>query len=89
MEICRSEGLAEIADLGLSLPEAKQLLTSLLKAVVASQADQQGRLRPDCRSCRVKAWQPHRIATLLGEVTVRLELPGGREVPAWRWMPRW
>src|SRR5208282_4545955 len=76
MEICRPEGLGEIADLGLSLPEAKQLLTSLQRAVVASQADQRGRLRPDCRFCRgrchVKDWQPHRIATLFGEVTVRL-----------------
>jgi hypothetical protein len=76
MEICRPEGLREIADLGLSLPEAKQLLTSLQKAVVASQADQHGRLRPDCRSCNgrchVKDWRPHQIATLFGEVTVRL-----------------
>ena len=76
MEICRPEGLREIADLGLSLPEAKQLLTSLQRAVVASQADQHGRLRPDCRSCSgrclVKDWRPHRIATLFGEVMVRL-----------------
>jgi hypothetical protein len=76
MEICRPEGLREIADLGLSLPEAKQLLTSLQRAVVASQAEQHGRLRPDCRSCggrcHVKDWRPHRIATLFGAVTVRL-----------------
>jgi len=76
MEICRPEGLREIADLGLSLPEAKQLLTSLQRAVVAGQADQHGKLRPDCRSCRgrchVKDWRPHRIATLFGEATVRL-----------------
>jgi len=76
MEICRPEGLGEIADLGLSLHEAKQLLTSLQRAVVASQADQHGRRRPDCRFCRgrchVKDWRPHRIATLFGEVTVRL-----------------
>ena len=76
MEICRPEGLGEIADLGLSLPEAKQLLTSVQRAVAASQADQHGRLRPDCRSCsgrcHVKDWRPHRIATLFGEVTVRL-----------------
>ena len=76
MEICRPGGLGEIADLGLSLPEAKQLLTSVQRAVAASQADQHGRLRPDCRSCsgrcHVKDWRPHRIATLFGEVTVRL-----------------
>jgi hypothetical protein len=62
-EICRPEGLREIADPGLSLPEAKQLLTSLQRAVVASQADQHGRLRPDCRSCggrcHVKDRRPH------------------------------
>lgn len=51
MEICRPEGLREIADLGSSLPEAKQLFTSLQRAVVASRADQDGRLRPDCRCC--------------------------------------
>src|SRR5271166_3066503 len=76
IEICRPEGLGEIADLGLSLPEAKLLLTSVQRAVAASQADQHGRLRPDCRSCsgrcHVKDWRPHRIATLFGEVTVRL-----------------
>src|SRR5277367_6865424 len=76
MKICRPEGLREIADLGLSLSEGKQLLTSLQRAIVASQADQHGRLRPDCRLCRgrchVKDWRPHRIATLFGEVTVRL-----------------
>ena len=64
MEICRPEGLGEIADLGLTLAEAKRLLTSVQRAVVASQADHHGRLRPDCRSCsarcHVKDWRPHR-----------------------------
>lgn len=76
MEICRPEGLREIAGLGVSLPEAKRLLTNLQRAVVARQADQPWRLRPDCRSCsgrcQVKDWRPHSIATLFGEVTVRL-----------------
>ena len=49
MEICRPEGLGEIADLGLTLAEAKRLLTSVQRAVVASQADHHGRLRPECR----------------------------------------
>jgi len=71
MEICRPEGLREIADLGLSLPEAKQLLTSLQRAVVASQADQHGRRSCGGR-CHVKDWRAHGIATLFGEVTVRL-----------------
>ena len=68
MEICRPEGLGEIADLGLTLAEAKQLLTSIQRAVVASQANHHGRLRPDCRSCRarchVKDWRPRRVATV-------------------------
>ena len=76
MEICRPEGLGEIAHLGLTLAEAKQLLTSIQRAVVASQADHHGRFRPDCRSCsarcHVKDWRPHRVATLFGEVMVRL-----------------
>src|SRR5271170_7421472 len=76
MEICRPEGLGEIADLGLTLAEAKRLLTSVQRAVVAGQADHHGRLRPDCRTCRarchVKDWRPHRVATLFGEVMVRL-----------------
>jgi hypothetical protein len=42
MEICRPEGLGEIADLGLSLPEAKQLLTNVQRALVGRQADNQG-----------------------------------------------
>ena len=34
VEICRPEGLGEIANLGLTLPEAKQLLASVQRAVV-------------------------------------------------------
>ena len=71
MEICRPEGLREIADVGLSLPEAKQLLTSPQRAVVASQADQHGRRSCGGR-CHVKDWRFHQIATLFGGMTVRL-----------------
>ena len=39
VEICRPEGLRDIADLGLTLPEAKQLLSSVQRAIVARQAD--------------------------------------------------
>jgi hypothetical protein len=35
VEICRSEGLGDIASLGLTLPEAKQLLASVQQAVVS------------------------------------------------------
>ncbi len=76
VEICRPEGLRDIADPGLTLPEAKQLLSSVQRAIVAAQADSHGLLRPRCRSCggkcHLKDWRGHCIATLFGEVQVRL-----------------
>ena len=76
VEICRPEGLGDVANLGLTLPEAKQLLASVQRAVVTSQVDSHGQLRPCCRSCsgrcHLKDWRGHCIATLFGEVTVRL-----------------
>jgi hypothetical protein len=51
VEICRPEGLGEIANLSLTLPEAKQLLASVQRAVVSGQIDSHGLLRPCCRSC--------------------------------------
>jgi hypothetical protein len=75
-EICRPEGLGDVANLGLTLPEAKQLLASVQRAVVTSQVDSHGQLRPCCRSCNgrchLKDWREHCIATLFDEVTVRL-----------------
>jgi len=42
----------------------------------AVQAHQHAMVRPDCRSCggrcHAKGWRPHRIATLFGEVRVKL-----------------
>jgi hypothetical protein len=76
MTISRLDGLGDIADLGLTLAEAKLLLAQVQKQVVAEQANTHAMFRPDCRSCgatcHVKDWQPHRIATLFGEVRVRL-----------------
>jgi hypothetical protein len=74
--ISRPGGLGEIANLGLTLAEGKRLLAGVHQAVVGVQADDQARLRPDCRSCgrrcHVKDWKPRRIATLFGEVRVPL-----------------
>jgi hypothetical protein len=42
IEICRPEGLGDIANLGLTLPEAKQLLARVQRAVVSGQADSHG-----------------------------------------------
>ena len=68
--------LGEIAKLGLTLAEAKQILARLQQAVVAVQADDHAVLRPDCSSCgqagHVKDWRLHRVATLFGTVPVRL-----------------
>ena len=76
LEISRPNDLGDIANLGLTLPEAKQLLARVQKAVVAAQAHDHAVLRPDCSSCggkcHVKDWRLHQIATLFGGVTVRL-----------------
>src|SRR3954454_7136709 len=76
MELGRPGNLRDIADLGLTLPEAKQLLTCVQQALVAVQARDHATLRPDCASCgerfRIKDWRSRRVATLFGEVVVRL-----------------
>jgi len=76
MVISRPDGLGEIANLGLTLAEAKLLLVQVQQEVVAAQAHHQAMFRPDCQSCsgrcHVKDWRPHRIATLFGEVRVKL-----------------
>jgi hypothetical protein len=77
MTISRPDSLGDIADLGLTLAEAKLLLAQLQQQLVAEQANTHAAVRPDCGlcggTCQVKDWQPHRIATLFGEV--RLKLP--------------
>jgi hypothetical protein len=76
MEISRPNDLGIIANLGLTLPEAKQLLARVQQAVVAAQARDHAVVRPDCSSCggrfHVKDRRLHQIATLFGRVTVRL-----------------
>src|SRR3984885_13746465 len=76
MAISRPDGLGDIATLGITLSEAKQLLVRVQQQVVAEQANTHATFRPDCRSCggtcHVKDWHPHRVATLFGEVRVRL-----------------
>jgi hypothetical protein len=68
--------LSEIANLGLTLAEAKQIFAHLQQVVVAVQAGDHAVLRPDCSSCgnacHVKDWRLHRVATLFGTVAVRL-----------------
>ncbi|MBV8616136.1 MAG: ISKra4 family transposase [Acetobacteraceae bacterium] len=68
--------MRDIADLGLTLPEAKQLLTRVQQAVVAAQARDHAALRPACSCCgarcHAKDWQSRQVATLFGTVAVRL-----------------
>ena len=76
MTINRPDDLGEIAHLGLTLADGKLLLAGLQQEVVAAQARGHAVRRPDCRSChrvcRVKDYRTHAVATLFGQVTVRL-----------------
>ncbi|HUB47837.1 MAG TPA: hypothetical protein VMB73_22900, partial [Acetobacteraceae bacterium] len=75
-EFDRPDCLEDIASLGLTLAEGKQLLALVQQEVVAAQVGSHAMPRPACRTCNgrchVKDWRPHRIATLFGEVRVRL-----------------
>jgi hypothetical protein len=76
MEINKPDNLRDVAHLGLSLTEAKQLLANLQQEIVAAQARTHAVLRPDC-PCgggvrHVKDYREHAIATLFGQVMVRL-----------------
>src|ERR1700760_4352449 len=51
MPISRPDGLGEIANLGLTLAEAKLLLAQVQQQVVAAQAHHHAMLRSDCQSC--------------------------------------
>ena len=76
LEIERPDDLGDIATLGLSLSEAKQLLAGLQQEIVAAQARAHAVLRPNCPCGRgvrnVKDYREHSIATLFGQVIVRL-----------------
>src|SRR4051812_2428451 len=76
LEIDHPGNLDDLADLGLRLPDGKQLLSQVQQAVVAAQCRGHVAQRPACRACgaacRVKDYRPRRIATLFGMVTVRL-----------------
>ena len=58
LEISRPNDLGDIANLGLTLPEAKQLLARVQQAVVAAQAQDHAGLRPDCSACGVYQHSP-------------------------------
>ena len=74
--INRPDDLVEIANLGLTLAEGKLLLAALQQQIVAAQARGHAVRRADCRRCglvcRVKDYRDHAVATLFGQVRVRL-----------------
>ena len=76
MEIMRPADLSDIADLGLTLPDAKRLLAGLQQAIVAGQSGNHAARRPACPRCgsvcHVKDYRERGVATLFGQVTVRL-----------------
>jgi hypothetical protein len=76
IEIDRPDDLGDIADLGLTLAEAKLLLAGLQQEIVTAQARDHAVRRPACRHCgsvcRVKDYRDHAVATLFGHVMVRL-----------------
>ena len=76
MEINRPDNLGEIADLGLTLAEAKLLLAGPPQEIVAAQVRDHAARRPDCLRCggvcRVKDYRDHAVATLFGQVTMGL-----------------
>ena len=78
MRIARPDTLADLGTLGLSLAESKRLLAGIQREIVVAQARVHAVRRPACRgcgaSCRVKDHRQHAIATLFGQVAVRLAL---------------
>ena len=77
MRIARPDDLTDLATLGLTMAEGKQLLAGVQQELVAAQARRHAVRRPARRSCcsttcRVKDYRQHAIATLFGQVAVRL-----------------
>jgi hypothetical protein len=76
MMIDRPGDLGDIADLGLTLAQGKQLVALVQQAIVTAQSRDHAVRRPDCRTCttpcQVKDYRPHQIATLFGQVVLRL-----------------
>jgi hypothetical protein len=74
--INRPDNLIDVTNLGLSLAEGKRLLAGVQQEIVAGQAKGHAVRRPNCRSCgevcRVKDYRDHVVATLFGQVRVRL-----------------
>src|SRR3954451_18061593 len=68
--------LSDIAGLGLTLAQGKRLVALVQQEIVTAQSRDHAVRRPDCRTCtipcQVKDYRPHQIATLFGQVVLRL-----------------
>jgi len=73
MEIRTPDGLVDIANVGLTLSEAKRLLAGVQREIVAAQAREHAVRRPSCACCgdvcRLKDYRDHAVSTLFGPVT--------------------
>jgi hypothetical protein len=95
MEISKPDDLGDIANLGLTLAEAKQLLARVQREISAAQARKHAIRRPVCpcrdEICRVKDYREHAVATFFGQVTIRLprfrRAACGRIETGIRWPP--
>ena len=77
MRIARPDDLTDLATLGLTMAEGKQLLAGVQRELVAAQARRHAARRTACRSCCgttcwVKDYRQRAIATLFDQVAVRL-----------------
>jgi len=76
LEFGQFRDFGNIASLGLTLAEAKQLLCRVQQALATVQAHDHAVLRPNCSSCggtcHIKDWRLRQVATLFGAVEVRL-----------------
>jgi hypothetical protein len=76
LEIVGRSDPGDIAALGVTLSQGKQLLGLIQREVVAAQCRELATRRPSCRSCaavcQIKDYRPRQIATPFGQVTVRL-----------------
>ena len=72
MRIARPDDLTDLATLGLTMAEGKLLLAGVQQELVAAQARRHAARRSCSTICRVKDYRQHAIATLFGQVAVRL-----------------
>ncbi len=76
MQVHRPGDLVDIANLGLTLAEAKRLLARVQREIVVAQTRTHAVRRPSgacCGDvCRLRDYRDHAVSTLFGQVTVRL-----------------